>query len=149
MVDTGLSRSLAALDGLVRTFVGIALPCLTYEYVERSGQQSSCTYHLHTSTTLRRPPSTNVHNTQAPAILGRPPSSHARYPHTLHVLEPRLRKTSATTSNVRHLQLSNACLRIGMEDDTLHFPDGVHEDDRTWNGDTPKRPVVLISEPRV
>ena len=33
-----------------------------------------------------------------------------------------------------HLQLSNACLRIGMEDDILHFPEGVHEDDVVGTG---------------
>jgi hypothetical protein len=82
----------------------------TYECVERSSPQSSCAYHLHTPTTLTRPS-----------------FSHARHPNTLHVLEPRFRKTSTTTSNIRRLQLSNACLRIGMEDDILHFPEGVHE----------------------
>ena len=71
--------------------------------------------------------------TKRPTILTRLPIF--RRPQSSHIprTEPQLRKTSTTTLNVRYLRLSNACLRIGMEDDILHFPEGAHEDDVVGN----------------
>jgi hypothetical protein len=79
-----------------------------------------------------------------PSILTRPQSSHVLNPHTPSIFArphslraPRLyrdwtlvsTKPSPTALNIRHLQLSHAGLRIGMEDDVLHFTEGVLVDD--------------------
>jgi len=101
----------AALDGPVRTSAGIELLCPPTSVSNETAR-----------------------NPQAPAIFTRPQPSDARHPHTLHELDPSIRKTSSTTLNIRHLQLSNVCLRIGMEDDILHFPEGVREDDVVRTG---------------
>ena len=97
-------------------------------------------------------PYSHAHSPQTPTIFTRPQFSGARHLHTpttpqtpahLHTpailthstsLDPRFRKTYTTMLNIRHLQLSNACLRIGMEDDILHFPEGVHKDDVVGTG---------------
>jgi hypothetical protein len=51
-----------------------------------------------------------------PSFVWRPSPKPSQdfVPNSLYV-DPHFRKTSTTTSNIRHLQLSNACLRIGME----------------------------------
>jgi hypothetical protein len=87
----------AALGEPVRTFTGIVLPCPPTSGVERSGRQSFM--RLPSS----RPQTTYVHNTQAPAILRCPPSSHARHPHTLHVLEAMIPHIAFSYSKWRYL----------------------------------------------
>jgi hypothetical protein len=48
-----------------------------------------------------------------------------------------------TTLNIRHLQLSHAGLRIGTEDNILHFPEGVLMDDVIGAGLVGKQRVRL------
>jgi hypothetical protein len=111
---------------------------------------------------LRRPLSTHFHNTQAPAILRRLPSLHARSPQKPAIFTPHNPYTPAILTHSTYWNPASAkllpprqisgtynfqtrCLRIGMEDDILHFLEGVHEDDVVGTG---LNGIVAIQEDR-